>query len=89
MKYYNRPITKELEKVEPKRWTRQAAVCYCIGSVCSKCDIPEDMRSKCQMRDTMIELVTLHGKPSNKYLQQIRTELGEDCILAENSIIED
>lgn len=85
-----------MKKVKPTahipdrlKWTRQATLCYCLGSSCSKCDLPKDMIPRCKMRDTIIEIVTVCGKPPEKYVEKIRRELKGETFLIDNYIIED
>ena len=63
--------------VKPIRWTRQAALCYCIGSNCNRCDIPSDIIPRCKMRVSVLELVKTLGKPPKKMIQKIEKSLGE------------
>lgn len=53
-----------------KNWTPTAIDCYNIGCNCSKCSIYKIFFSnsfnKCQMKNTVIELVRKLGKPDFK-----------------------
>ena len=50
-----------------KKWTQSAIDCYAIGCNCSKCGLNKKFFSKsiyrCQMKNTVIELVRKLGKP--------------------------
>ena len=46
-----------------RRWTNSAIECYLIGGDCSKCKVAEIIESKCQMKDTIRELVRTLGIP--------------------------
>lgn len=63
--------------VKPIRWTRQAALCYYIGSNCDRCDIPSDIVPRCKMRVSVLELVKILDKPPEKMIKQIAESLGE------------
>ena len=84
--YRNKRLLKGTREL---KWTRQAALCYYIGSSCSRCDIPKDMISRCKMRETVIELVTVNGKPPEKFIEKIQRELAGEKIPADSYIIED
>lgn len=71
------------------KWTRQATLCYCLGSSCSRCDIPRDMIPRCKMRDTIIEIVTVCGKPPEEFIEEIKRELAGEKIPVESYIIKD
>ena len=60
-------IENDLEKiVKAKTWTRQAVFCHSINCDCSKCDIFEEFKSKCQMRVSLLELIRRLGLPDEK-----------------------
>lgn len=72
-----------------RRWTRQATLCYYLGSNCSKCDIPKDIIPQCQMKATILELVKEFGKPPEKFIEMIKEEIAGKPIFSEDYIIED
>lgn len=50
-----------------ERWTPTAIECYERGCNCSTCPIQKYIKSqKCQMKNTVIELVKILGKPNKK-----------------------
>ena len=55
-------------KTTSGNWTQTAIDCYQLGCVCSKCNLYkiyfEGGEFKCQMKNTVIELVRLLGIPS-------------------------
>lgn len=75
--------------VSQRKWTRQATLCYYLGSNCSKCDIPRDITPRCQMRATILELVKELGVPPEKFIEMVKEELSGRIILSEDYIIED
>jgi len=52
------------------RWTNLAYQCYKLGGMCYKCDIPEDIKQKCNMKVAVIELVKKFGVPTYEQIQQ-------------------
>ena len=52
-----------------KSWTQSAIDCYLLGCVCSKCNLYKlyfkKSSYKCQMKNTVIELVRKTGKPNS------------------------
>ena len=50
-----------------KNWTPTAIDCFSIGCICSKCNLYKlyfkNNIFKCQMKQTVIELVRKYGKP--------------------------
>lgn len=73
--------------VEQKRWTRQSTMCYYLGFNCKKCDIPEDIVCRCQMKATVLELVREFGKPPKRFLEMIKQELEGKCISTDSYLI--
>ena len=57
------------------RWTRQATFCYCIGAQCSICNIPEDFKIKCQMKNIILDLVQYKDKPPKKFIESLKEGL--------------
>lgn len=50
-----------------RRWTTSAKQCYLIGANCDKCKIvPDDFKSKCRMKDSIVGLTEKFGKPFDK-----------------------
>lgn len=48
-------------------WTISAKQCYLIGADCEKCKImPDDLKNKCKMKDTIIGLTETLGKPFDR-----------------------
>lgn len=49
----------------PTRWSYGAIECYRIGCNCSQCDVvPDDLKTKCRMKLSVIKLVEKLGKPN-------------------------
>lgn len=70
-----------------RRWTRQATLCYYLGFNCSKCDIPIDLRRRCQMKASILELVREFGKPPQKFVEMIEAELSGEIVPEEYYIL--
>jgi hypothetical protein len=49
-----------------KRWTKSAIDCYNRGCRCSECEYPKLLSTPCRMKQTVLELVRLFGKPNIK-----------------------
>lgn len=47
-----------------KGWTQTSIDCYLIGCNCSICKLKQIMSAKCQMKQTVIELVKKFGPPN-------------------------
>ena len=55
---------KSISKECIKHWTTTAKQCYLLGGMCEKCTIlPEDFKTKCQMKYIILLLVAKLGKP--------------------------
>lgn len=50
-----------------RRWSYSAIECYRCGCTCSKCHLPKfrDMKTKCQMKQYVLELVKKFGVPKD------------------------
>lgn len=47
-------------------WTPSAIECYQRGGICEKCPIFLIMETPCKMKETIIEIVRVRGKPPSK-----------------------
>ena len=45
-------------------WSKSAIECYKDNLMCSLCSLPEDLKPKCKMKATVIELYKKYGKPN-------------------------
>ena len=46
-----------------KSWTKQAIECYRNGLMCSKCFLPEGIKTQCRMKGVVLDLVMKYGRP--------------------------
>lgn len=51
---------------ELNTWTQSALDCYEIGATCKLCKLSGDIKRKCCMRDKIIEIVRIYGKPYDR-----------------------
>lgn len=47
-------------------WTKSALDCYDIGANCARCYLPLDIQKRCQMAQTIKEIVRQYGKPYDR-----------------------
>ena len=55
-----------LQRNEGCSWTQSALDCYEIGATCKLCKLSGDIKRKCCMRDKIIEIVRIYGKPYDR-----------------------
>lgn len=60
------------------RWTKSAIECYQKGCDCSDCYIKSLLSERCRMKESVIELVRVYGKPDIKTIQFIEDETDEE-----------
>ena len=60
-----------------KIWTPTAIDCYRLGCRCSKCNLYKlyFQNSKCRMKETVMELVRLYGKPDESIDTQFLSKI--------------
>ena len=46
-----------------RAWSKSAIECYKNNLMCNLCSLPEDLKPKCKMKATVIELYKKFGKP--------------------------
>lgn len=46
-------------------WTRTAEECYKRGCNCEDCPIQKIMETRCKMKESVLALVRMYGKPVN------------------------
>ena len=64
---HNKPGRKDNRNRMPYTWSVSAQECYHSGCRCSTCTMmPEDLKSKCRMKNMVRELVRLYGAPEEK-----------------------
>lgn len=47
-----------------RTWSKSAIECYKNKLMCRFCTLPEDLKPKCKMKATVIELYKKYGKPN-------------------------
>ena len=50
-------------KETTKHWTKSSIECYNNGLMCSKCTLPDDIKTKCRMKGVVLDLVMKYGRP--------------------------
>lgn len=50
----------------PYYWSKASIECYEIGCRCSQCYIADDLKAKCKMKQTVLNLVKLYGAPEER-----------------------
>lgn len=60
-----------------RRWTPQAIECYYLGGICEKCSLLEDVKPKCHMKATILQLVE-QEIPIPEEMRRIRKDIIED-----------
>lgn len=64
---HHKPSRKGNRNILPYTWTNTAQECYFRGCRCKGCLLmPDELKNKCQMKNTVRELVRLYGAPEEK-----------------------
>ena len=61
-----KPLSTYEQRQSCLSWTNAALDCYEIGANCRNCKLPKDIKKICHMKERILKIVKLYGKPYDR-----------------------